>query len=191
MNKWTTQLDEIGIDLLLHKGIEILLIIREKETNLDILDDVYRIERVYKMALTVLGKVDPFITPFTVLSEISSHLTQINSDIENFISNRNVAYLNNANSRVEAVLKLLSTLIYPNSSQDIDGVREATSSYHKSIGQLIRYTKEQHEAKSNEINVLQTKIKELVSIVDQQESRLDNFITSTQEQFNRVKKIVG
>ena len=156
------------------------------------LDPLTRLRRVYDEVQRVFETTDPVLLPFNILDAINTNLSQkVVSEISKFNSNQNIGHLNNAANNCDPILQHIAFLATPKSPCDIDGLRDAISSFRKSAGQHLRYFEDDANKIKQELNQLKQAISSTTQEIQSQKGRLDQAIATFQEQFAKAEQERG
>lgn len=147
-----------------------------------------RIERVAKFIRAFLSDIDPLLVPLAHLSNAHGQVQQARNQLNNFLSNRNVAHLTEANNHLDNVLSYLGSIPRSDKVASIQELGEAASGYKKSVGGMIRSLEKQLAGVVEEKNSLQAKLQELAAEVTAQKQRADNVIAQMQQQFSAAQE---
>jgi|GEM_PF-1449126 len=154
----------------------------------EIFEEIDRLNQIIRYVPIVFGKVDPVMIPLKIIDELNQIIINITGDLNNYKNTKDRAQLINANGRAENLLVKISNLIIPSDYADIKGVREATSSLRKSVGQYIRNIKNEENNFKKGIKGFEGKTNELSATIDNQKTRLDEAITQFQQQFSQAEE---
>lgn len=154
----------------------------------EIFEEINRLNQIIRYVPIVLSKVDPVMTPLTIINELDQIVINITGELNNYKNTKDRTQLINANGRAENLLIKISNLIIPSDYADIKGIREATSSLRRSVGQYIRNIKNEQNNFKKGIEGLEGKINELSTTIDNQKTRLDEAITQFQQQFSQAEE---
>ncbi|MCY8493184.1 hypothetical protein [Bacillus inaquosorum] len=131
-----------------------------------------------------LDRVYPSLVSINTLNNLQSHLSNIRSYINSYISNHNQGgYLNNAISQIEGLLPYLPQLNIIRTSDDIESIRNTTISFKKSIGQHLSHLEKEATETKTALSKSAEKVQELADAVDKQKTRVDTVISDFHNQF--------
>lgn len=151
------------------------------------IEDLERIRSVLKYAETVIDSVDPELLPPAILNGLASPLGNLSSEFSAFKSDRNFGHLQNANSHLDALLPALLYLPSPMPGEQVEGIRETVISFRRSAGQYISAVERERDSSLAEVNQLKSKLDGMSSEIATQKARLDEAISSYQNQFSQAE----
>ncbi|WP_142396270.1 coiled-coil domain-containing protein [Bacillus atrophaeus] len=130
-----------------------------------------------------LDRVYPSLVSINTLNNLQSHLSNIRSYINSYISNHNQTYLNNAISQIEGLLPYLPQLNIIRTSDDIESIKSTAISFKKSIGQHLSHLEKDATETKAALSKSTEKVQELADAVDKQKTRVDTVISDFHNQF--------
>lgn len=188
MLTYVTRVETHQIFDLLEAGLQLV----DNIAHIDNLDEqakenIERVRYVYERTRSTLKNFDPVLIPVSTLNNGVSHLQNVNSVMTNCYSSRQLSYLIDANSYLDQFLQLFPYLLSPNSTEDVDNLRESISNFRRSVAQNARYSEEEHRGLVAENNKLRESINELTLQLNNEKQRLDYIVTQYQQQFAQAE----
>jgi len=146
-----------------------------------------------KSVLTFIGKriagADIFLFQSAVVDSLQKSVDSISVEINNFISNGNVAHIANGNTHADSALSFLSQINVPITTDDYIGAKEAADTYRLSIDRMLKDTVSKYNAISTELEALKGRIGELVNETTAEKGRVSTISTEFQSQFSSAQEI--
>ena len=208
MSQWADQVENHQLQELLQVSQTLLNQAAELlENDTQALEALERLRSVIGLVIRVLFNVDPEVVPVQPLSNMVPHLTNLNKEVQSFVSNQNVAHLTNANKHAENILPQIAAIPVLATPDDVDGMREAFTSFRRSAGQLIhnleqeasnfrdemdqdRLTSSQNiESSKEQLVELETELERIQAEIQSQKGRLDTAIAEFQNQFSKKQDV--
>lgn len=189
MAKWE---DQIG-DHAIHDELRSCLAACERAEERDDIDSeslsgLSRITHVIKETQLRLSATDSELLTLAQLNKIQAPLSQINVQVANFSSNGNTGHITNALSQLENVLVHLAGIPSARSSEDVEGIREAVSSFRRSIAQQLRRQQDEVdslEASSSELKSESSRIRKILEGFEKQTS---TFFSESEQRLATLEK---
>jgi hypothetical protein len=146
-------------------------------------DSLERLRAVLAFSGKRLAAVDPVLLEPSSLSKISAAWTAVQSELEAFSTDGAIAHLVTANESADVVLRALSAVLSPLTSDDLSTISESASAY--------RATLKRHLSESNRSNAILertstenlTKLAELAVEVAAERQKIATALTEHQSQF--------
>ncbi|CAN7204663.1 hypothetical protein LJR153_000600 [Paenibacillus sp. LjRoot153] len=151
-------------------------------------EHVERLRYVYEQIRNSLRNFDQALISINILNNGNNHLTNSNNCLNNYIGNRQVSYLVDANSHLDNFLLQAPGLFNPRTVEEIDNFRESISSFRRSVAQHNRNSDEDVRKITEENNKLRVTITELSSQINAEKQRIDNIISQFQQQINTFQQ---
>jgi Sec-independent protein translocase protein TatA len=161
---------------------------RENAEELELFD---RIRVIVEATVRALQAADPVLVSVVTLNSINSSAQAAIKEVTNYIGNGNSAHLTNANSNIDAVVPLLVCLGGLRVPADADGIRDAVSSFRKSVGQHNRYLDEEHSRLKATSNSLTRQVEALANAIESHKARLDGLVEQFQERYSAAETARG
>ncbi len=162
-----------------------------------------RVLKALKYFKMRIASLDPELTGVQFLNNLANPLSNIFSQINNFVQNKNTAYLRQANSFTDQALDVLGAAGFMDSPDAVKSTIEASSGFQaktvEQLNQLITRAntfKAELDALSNVITQQKGRVDSNDKTIEQQKTRLDQAIAQFQKQFseteaNRAKEFVA
>lgn len=151
-------------------------------------ESMHRLRRVNEHFLSAAFSADPELTSFQALRSIEQALNKIKQEISAFKNDKNINHLNNANTSADQILMNLRGLWVPVKDLDLEQVRDAISSFRKSVGQNSRYVEQELQETRKEGKSLRSELQELQKSIEEQKVRADSVINELQSQFSKSEE---
>lgn len=147
----------------------------------------------------VLSAADPQLTAQGPLNTLESQLTQVTSQIQNFLNTEQGSHLfSNANDHMDRALQAARQLPVPEVPTDLEGIRDDVTRFRQSASAHLRYlendfkkaeeTLEQKIATtSSGITKTETQIENRLQELNAEKQRLDKAIADFQQQFRSAE----
>jgi hypothetical protein len=188
MSQWVEYFEEHQIHQTIQSITELFAAIEDKYTFEPIELEVFeRLRQINRILASTLETIDPFFVPKTVLEAINKSVQNQIAQLTAFNNDSNIQHFVAANARADEILVQIRNLFAPQTFKDVEGLREAVSSFRKSVGQHQRNVDEQFETASEKLKSLEERIEESNKEVQSQKSRLDTAISDFQQQFSKAE----
>lgn len=145
-------------------------------------DILSRLQQVNSHIQRALENVDPVLAPKSPLDQVDANLQQELGYLQNYQSSAAVAYLTNADSFADQALAQLALLNVPAQPADIEGIRDAASTYRRTVAQLARNATAELQELSGTVAAIEARVTTLDQTIASQTARLDTAISSFQQQ---------
>lgn len=208
MSQWTDRIENHEIQQLLEVSQTLLdQAAGLAEDDAAALEAFERLRSVHGLITRRLANADPDTVPVQPLANMVPHLTNLNIEVQSFVSNQNIAHLTNANSHADNILPQIAAIPALVTPDDVDGMREAITSFRRSAGQLIhnleqeaseyREAMDQDRQTSNQsiddskesLSELEAELERVQTEIQSQKSRLDTAIAEFQSQFSKQQDV--
>lgn len=147
-----------------------------------------RVGRVLDFVEATLKAADPELVPMAVLDQVATDLTQLATYLQNFFdAPEQPVYLDNANAQADAILTQLPSLAARVTSEDVQEVQSAVSTFRRSVGQHLRNIESDVDGLRVAAKAVKTALDEQEAKIEAQDTRLDNVVTQFQEQFSTAQ----
>ena len=147
-----------------------------------------RLRQINALVQSRISSLDPFLFPLHILDSLSSSIQEITSQVEQYTSSRDLDHLNNANQEADTVLVDISNLPVIRGLEDVQGLREAATSFRGSVAQYQRYVEDEQKGLQAPIQSLQQRLEQLNTEIENQRGRLDSAIAEFQKQFSEAEE---
>ncbi|MEM1109371.1 MAG: hypothetical protein AAGH99_11865 [Planctomycetota bacterium] len=184
MSEWLSQIENHQIHDSLRAAISPAEEIRSSAEDLDpaLIEKIDRIVYVLNEFQRKLGQTDPNLIPIQPLTNATNQLSQIQSQLSSFLSNRNNSHIQSGFNYLENILVHMAQIPSAAGTDDMDSIREAAIALRRSAGQHMRHVDEEGAEALQRLKSLKEKIESLESTVEQQAenaSSLNQEFTST------------
>lgn len=149
--------------------------------------DYERIRQVLDITKKRLGAADPNLVPIQQLKKLDAQFQSIVGEVTALASDKNIVHLSNTNSHIENILVHINDIYIPIQTTDIEGLRDAVTSYKRSVHQYVRNIEDQSNAVQDELQKRKNDLDGLASDINSQKQRVDTVISSFQEQFSAAE----
>jgi hypothetical protein len=190
MTKWNDQLNQHALSITLSDLSE-----RLKDEEL-ISDDINVIELINKINQLVvycelaLRNVIPELVSAATLNGANSHMTNVRNELNSYISNKNIAHLNNAVSHVDSTMAQLISLPIPRSHIEEETYSESLSKFKLLITKSFQELKEAKDQLDRAISDVSEKsesqsesISTLAENIQQHKNNIETQLTQFNERF--------
>jgi len=191
MNKWDEQLKSHAIFTTLADLSEKLKDGSLISEDINIIELVDKITQLQVYTEISLDNVVPELINLGVLNNANSQMTNVRNEVNNYISNNNIAHLNNAASHVDATMAQIVLLPVPRPHIADDAFSESLSRFKSLIESSFQELKETKDelasaisSVSNESDSQSQSLNELSTKIEQQSESIDNHIASFNERFD-------
>ena len=157
-------------------------------------EHVTRLVKVANHTKSSLSNMDPSFMTESVLNQLNKILTNINGDLDNFVSNKDASLLVTANSRADNILIQLQQLTRITEPSEVKELAEYLTNFHKSMDAILSILNSKRQQSEEEFIELNKKIEQLTSTINQQnqtiesqKARLDSAISQFQTQFSQAE----
>lgn len=159
-------------------------------------DKLNRIALVVAALNDWIERTDPAFVALQTLENLNSYLSNVTSQLTNFVNNGDVSHITNAMTDVDNILIIWHQLYAPRKTADLQGIRQSAVSYRQALEDELaafKSTAEENLSKLIEEKVLleqrftelETQRSETESEISSQKKRLDDAITEFQTQFSK------
>jgi len=191
MGRWNDQYAGHQI----HKTLETLKSSLDREDipldQPEISDAINRLKQIRSHISNGLDRLNPEITPLSVLNTINDPLIRTLNEVGNYFNNHNYQHLINANNHIDAALIATSQLPYIRLRKEASSLSEAITHYRSSTENIISDLMEkknkifsEYESVNKHSKEVDQRVSELSASIDQQKIRLDSIISDYQRQFS-------
>lgn len=142
MNKWDEQLKSHAIFTTLADLSEKLKDESLVSEDINIIELVDKITQLQIYTDISLRNVVPVLINLSVLNNANSHMTNVRNELNNYISNNNIAHLNNAASHVDATMAQIVLLPVPRPHIADEAFSESLSKFKSLIESSFQELKE-------------------------------------------------
>lgn len=146
-----------------------------------------RLDRVLEHVEAVLKAADPELTVPSVLDAVHQQITPLRQQVEFAENEEDPTYINSANQNADAMLNALAGITRPATTEDVERLREASTNFRQSVGQLLRNVRDDAEEVTGDVAALRTSVEEVRSDVEAQKARLDQALNESQERFSAAQ----
>lgn len=154
------------------------------KTSEDALASFERLILVSELLRKRLESTDPNLVPTQTLNNLNSSFQAILNEVSAFKNDKNLNRFTNTNSQIENILIYLSNIVVPATPTDLEAIREAASTYRRSVGQLLRAIDEEQSGIKNKFASLSNDLAKLSNEINAQKQRTDSLIANFQQQFS-------
>jgi hypothetical protein len=162
------------------------------------LEDLLRLRSVLTLCGKRLGATDALCIAPSSLEEIANAFTPLKSEVDAYISDRNIGHLTNANANADAAIIGLSRLPGVQSSEELIQLNRLVSEYRSSIDSAAHELLEQSQSSRDRLNKLQTELDafknqtqvslaELKTQISSEQQRLAALATEQQKSFTEAQ----
>jgi|CXWL01.1.fsa_nt_gi hypothetical protein len=159
---------------------ELLAKTRESEAS----ESLDRVDQVRRAAERHLAASDPLLSSLAVMNGMQSHAKATVTELQQFRANGQAGHLANANTNADNLLTALAQLAPAASPPDLETLRDTTTSYRKSVGQVLRHIEVDRSSAEQALAGLKEQLVATKAEVDTQKARLDTAIAEFQRQFS-------
>ena len=154
-----------------------------------------RIKASTRFIRGALRLADPTVAPTAQLNTLQSNLSQAETQIAAFVSNKNPAHITNAFNQIEAAVTTAQALPTVGRRPNAEKLAEAIERFVESTDELVERTQRDQEELSvkaddidNHIEKMSAELEALRQGVKAQEARLDNISSEFQSQFSEAQE---
>lgn len=190
MNKWEEQLKNNPIFTTLADLSEKLKDESLVSEDINVIELVDKICQLQIYAEIALSNVVPELINLGILKNANSQMTNVRNEVNNYISNTNIAHLNNAASHVEATMAQLVLLPVPRPHLAEDTFTASLSKFKSLIEKSFQELKEAKdelassiESVSNESESQKQSLGDLASKIEEQGATIKDNLTSFNNRF--------
>lgn len=204
MSQWSNKFDNHQVQQLI--AISQTLLDQAAEFDNDdaqALESLERLRSIHARLKRTLANVDPDLVPHQPLTNMVPHLTSMNNELQSYGSNKNSGHLINANNYADNILLQMAAIPILVTPDDVDGMRDAITSFRRSAGQLIHHLREEAESHrtvmekdqvtssknirdtTERIAEVEAELEKLDAAIQKQKARLDTAIAEFQSQFSK------
>ncbi|NIC36493.1 hypothetical protein HBJ58_07370 [Halomonas desiderata] len=159
------------------------------DLSTEVRESLHRLRRVVDLFLGQVSSADPELTSFQALKSADQQLSKIKQELTQYKANKNVNHITNASSAADSILSAAKAMWVPAFDLDLDQVRDAISSFRKSVGQNARYAEQELAETRKAIESLREEANELKNSIKEQESRLVSVVNEFQSQFSKAEEV--
>ncbi len=158
------------------------------DLSTEVRESLHRLRRVIDLFLSQVSSADPELTSFQALKSADQQFSKIKQELTQFKSNKNANHITNASAAADSILSSAKALWVPALDLDLDQVRDAISSFRKSVGQNARYAEQELAETRKAIESLREEANTLKNSIKEQKSRLDSVVNEFQSQFSKAEE---
>ncbi|WP_163576229.1 hypothetical protein [Halomonas faecis] len=163
-------------------------VLDELGLSTEVRESLHRLRRVIDLFLSQVSSADPELTSFQALKSADQQFSKIKQELAQYKSNKNVNHITNASTAADSILSSAKALWVPAIDLDLDQVRDAISSFRKSVGQNARYAEQELGETRKAIESLREEANALKVSIKEQKSRLDSVVNEFQSQFSKAEE---
>lgn len=192
MTKWIEQLNNHAVFTTLSDLSERLKENALVSEDINVIELVDKIHQLVAYSDTSLRNVVPELVGTGTLNTANSHITNVRNELNNYISNSNIAHLNNAVSHVDAAMTQLVLLPVPNQQVSGETFSSSLAKFKSLIEHSFREIKEAKDQLQSSILELSEKSesqKRSISSLDEKIQKHEKTIESQLAQFNERFKV--
>ena len=198
MNKWDEQLRGHAIFTTLADLSEKLKDDSLISEDINVIELVDKITQLQTYAEISLRNVVPELINLGVLNNANSQMTNVRNEVNNYISNKNIAHLNNAASHVDATMAQIVLLPVPRPHIADEVFSESLSKFKSLIQNSFQELKEAKDELAITISSVSSKsdsqsqsLSELSKKIEQQSESIENHIASFNDRFDAYETNSG
>lgn len=191
MNKWDEQLRDHAIFTTLADLSEKLKDESLISEDINVIELVDKISQLQAYTEISLRNVVPELINVGVLNNANNQMTNVRNEVNNYISNKNIAHLNNAASHVDATMVQIVLLPIPRPHMTDETFSESLSKFKSLIQDSLQELKEAKDELARSISSVSSQsdsqsqsLSELSEKIEQQGESIDNHIASFNERFD-------
>lgn len=191
MNKWEEQLKNHAIFTTLADLSERLKDESLISEDINVIELVEKIVQLQAYAEISLSNIVPELISLGVINNVNSHLINVRNEVNGYISNKNIAHLNNAASHVDATIAQIVLFPVPRPHLAEEAFSESLSKFKSIIANSFQELKETKDelaeainSLSNESEIQNQSLTELASKIDQQGENIEGQVSSFNERFD-------
>ncbi len=166
----------------------LLDVLEELDLSTEVRESLHRLRRVIDLFLNQVSSADPELTSFQALKSADQQFSKIKQELTQYKSNKNANHITNASTAADSILSTARALWIPAVDLDLDQVRDAISSFRKSVGQNARYAEQELAETRKAIESLREEANALKNSIREQKSRLDSVVNEFQSQFSKAEE---
>jgi len=187
MSKWIEQFDSHQIHATLKELDEVLTDLESSDSSeLGQTESLNRIRQVYQLVKSTFSSLDPNLVSKGALDGLAEFLGLQLRELNQYKTTKNASLLTN-HSAIDQVLTQLATIHILRSPEDLEGLREALTTFRRSMGQHARQLENEYEGIKQEFKTIKTSFGELTDEIKSQKQRLDTAISQFQQQFSEAE----
>lgn len=156
----------------------------EEITDPALLLELARINKIIQYTEDYLKLVDPDLNSLTILNTLNNSIVTANTEITNFIANKNIGHIQNTNTHLDTFLGQLKQVntIFPSITKE--SVNSLITSYNKTISDALQQIDLPTTIKaSKEINSLKN---ELIDKENSIKSKIDLMVQESESKTNEI-----
>lgn len=166
----------------------LLDVLDELDLSTEVRESLHRLRRVIDLFLSQVSSADPELTSFQALKSADQQFSKIKQELTHYKSNKNANHITNASTAADSILSSAKALWVPALDLDLDQVRDAISSFRKSVGQNARYAEQELTETRKVIENLREEANALRNSIKEQKLRLDSVVNEFQSQFSKAEE---
>jgi hypothetical protein len=187
MSEWVDQFQDHQIHSTLKELDSVLTELESSEdTDASKTESLNRIRQVYQLVKATLASVDPNLVSQSSLVGLEEYVQLQVRNLNQYKTTENVSLLKSS-SPLDQILTQLATIYVPRVPEDIEGLREALTTFRRSMGQHARQLENEYEKIDQEFKAITKNFAELTEEIKSQKQRLDTAIAQFQQQFSEAE----
>ncbi|MFK7873648.1 MAG: hypothetical protein AB8C84_10885, partial [Oligoflexales bacterium] len=163
------------------------LVANDEASNVEMTEDITRIQQVVEFTSVRLDSLDPNLVPIAAINNMSKLIANINNELNSYQKNKNPSHIQQGNNHVDSLLAQLSNILQITTPDDVNNIRESITSFRRSAAQNLRLLQSETEDQQNRVEELKKNIDSFSDEVKQQKNKLDAAITQFQQQFSEAE----
>jgi hypothetical protein len=191
MSRWKTSFENQQINQRIQASLNALKSVKLENLGSQDKEEYERAVKVLQILVGRFSAFDPDLISLGSLQALGNWASNIQSQVNVFVQNRNIGHVHNVNTYLDEVLNIIHPIDIPTSPNDLKALADAGATYRQKLIEELDAVKrhaddikQKFETFKNEITQAKIRLNENDATIQQQKSRLDTSIAEFQKQFS-------
>ena len=150
-------------------------------------DSLERLRTVAKFAGSRLSATDPALITPAALNNLAPSLSQLQANIDAFITSGDINHINAANSHADAFLSNLTLVFGGATPSELSTAAEAATSYRQTLEKYLASATTQQASLLEKASINEEKIKAIEAALTAEQQKLATLVSEQQSQFSSAQ----
>ena len=195
MSRWKSNFESQQISQLIQQSLNALEGMKIEGMSQQDLSEYARLLKVLKVLTARFSKLDPELFSQNTWANFTNWLSNAQGNINNFVQNRNIGHLQNANNAIDNILNVIRPIDTGATVEEFKSIADANATFQQKIVEELERVrargnevKDQLNTLANAITHAKTRLDQNDQVIQQQKARLDQSIADYQKQFSDAQE---
>ena len=189
MSEWTDRFEKHPI----HQALQALTTALDQADAIaeeigDAIEPLHRLRAAAMLITNKLDASDPELVLPSPLDQLHSQINSMTSQVQSFVSSKNISFLNQGNAQLDTALSYIPQLVTYNTKDEVEGLREAVTTLRRAVGQHLRYVENDVAPLHDTAQNLTARTQELAKEIAEQRKDAKTVISEFQSQFSTAQE---